>query len=286
MPEPVDLFVWRNAIASKHGPRLATTRHILLTLSLPMHADGTGAYPSQKTLAERCLVTRRTVITHLELAERDGWLVREPGPKGGKGWRLTSYSAVVPEHVYDQLPQRPWEADHEWQRGERPSPAQAVAKRREDHRGETDTAKVVNGTRDRGEPDAYRGEPDATVILPLNSSSVILPKREGALARTPPSEKTTSKKSSKKKTKTTKTTNGLVSIADLLPDQTTASQEVRHERPAPLPATPQGPLPISDYKRSNILEMARMGNYSTETIAKLSGLAPEKVREIIAEAAA
>lgn len=94
---PVDR--WRNAVLSKDGPRDPSTRLMLMTLSMHMDPDGTNAWPSQKTLATRTGLTRRTVQRHLRLAEHDGWIARGRGPKHGRNWRLTSYQACLPEGV-------------------------------------------------------------------------------------------------------------------------------------------------------------------------------------------
>lgn len=252
MPDPVDRYTWRLAIVGDSGPRNATTRHLLLTLSLSMNSAGDSAWPSQKTLAARCLISRRTVVTHLELAERTEWLARELGPKGGKGWRLTSYCAVVPENVYLDLPERPWEADPKWRRGERPSPRYVQVERPTREGGEPDAPKVVNGAHEGGATDAYRGEPGATVTLPLNSSSVTSPKREGALARTAAVDKST---------KTSKTKNEEPAhISTVLPTHGAASQEsgkVKTKNSA-LRSALSKPKPVVDVEANRTATLAEL----------------------------
>jgi hypothetical protein len=100
----VDVFTWRRAIESEAGPPERTTRHVLLSLSNCMTEEGDGAWPSQATLARRCLMTRRSIITHVNVADLTGWLARTRGPQSGKGWALTGYVATVPEHVFAALP--------------------------------------------------------------------------------------------------------------------------------------------------------------------------------------
>ena len=111
MPQPVDRYRWQQAICSEQGPQSATARLILLAVSLHMDSDGMNAWPAQRTLAKRALVSRRSIVTHLELAERDGWVKRYAARSGGHGWRLDGYEAVVPDDVYVTLPEKPWEAD-------------------------------------------------------------------------------------------------------------------------------------------------------------------------------
>jgi hypothetical protein len=122
---PVDRYCWQQAICGKDGPQSSTARLLLLALSLHMDADGMNAWPSQATLARRALVSRRSVVTHLEAAERDGWVTRYAAGRNGKGWRLDGYEATVPDAVYAALPQRPWESDPTWRRGERAAPPYA-----------------------------------------------------------------------------------------------------------------------------------------------------------------
>jgi predicted transcriptional regulator of viral defense system len=48
-----------------------------LLLCLGDHADESGhAYPSLDRLADRCTLTKRSVISTLNLLEKDGWLKR------------------------------------------------------------------------------------------------------------------------------------------------------------------------------------------------------------------
>src|SRR5262249_52269431 len=115
--QPVDVYAWRNAVLSDAGPPNPVMRLVLMAVSLHMRSDGTGAWPSQATLANRTAVSRRSVITHLEAAERDGWVRRYTAGRNGRGWRLCGYEAVVPTAVYWTLPERPWEADPTWRRG-------------------------------------------------------------------------------------------------------------------------------------------------------------------------
>lgn len=90
------LFDWRSAIASKYGPSKPSTRHVLLTLSLWMSAKGDSCFPSQETLAEATGMTRKSVRTHIQVAEEEGWLERNAHGFGGQRWRRYDYAAKVP----------------------------------------------------------------------------------------------------------------------------------------------------------------------------------------------
>ena len=116
-PRTVDLFAWRNAIMSEHGPPNPLARLVLLTVSLHMQADGSGAWPAQTSISKRAKVGLRSVKRHLETAERLGWIERTQERIPGKKWRRTNYEACVPAAVYDLLPERPWESDPMWKRG-------------------------------------------------------------------------------------------------------------------------------------------------------------------------
>lgn len=145
-----------------------------------MDSQGGNAWPSQATLAKRALVTRRSVIHHLEIAERQGWIARHWAGRNGQGWRLTGYEATVPDEVYKSLPDKPWEADPTWERGERVSPPNPLLHRKG---GESDAPKVVNGAQ-KVVNLTQKVVNDVHTNLPSESSLGIIPKTEGALART------------------------------------------------------------------------------------------------------
>ncbi|HUF70684.1 MAG TPA: helix-turn-helix domain-containing protein [Longimicrobiales bacterium] len=68
------LFRWRELVCGPAGPEKATTRHVLLTLATHMDVNGGSCYPSTRRLATETALTQRSVITHLEEAEREGWI--------------------------------------------------------------------------------------------------------------------------------------------------------------------------------------------------------------------
>lgn len=88
-------WTWRHLILKSNLS--STTRHVLLTLSCYMNEVGGGCYPTQETLAEASGLTVRAVRTHLEVAEKAGWLKRTEHGFRGQRWRNTEYWALWPE---------------------------------------------------------------------------------------------------------------------------------------------------------------------------------------------
>lgn len=86
---------WRHAIIKSSLP--ATTRHVLLTISCFMNELGDGCYPTQEQLAEATGLTDRAVRSHLETAEKLGWIKRQEHGFKGQKWRNHEYSASWPE---------------------------------------------------------------------------------------------------------------------------------------------------------------------------------------------
>jgi Helix-turn-helix domain len=117
VPQPIDVYAWRNAIMSDNGPTNPLARLVLMAVSLHMKADGTGAWPAQKLLAVRACMGERSVRRHLEIAERLGWIERTRTRRDkGRAWYRTEYAACVPDDVYVNMPERPWESDPTWRR--------------------------------------------------------------------------------------------------------------------------------------------------------------------------
>lgn len=89
------LFEWRRAVASMDGPPVATTRHILLTLSI--YASKAGyCFPSIRTLATDTALSGRTVVDHLRVAELHGWIFRFQR-KASRGWKRWEYFLCIPD---------------------------------------------------------------------------------------------------------------------------------------------------------------------------------------------
>lgn len=70
-----------------------TEQHVALVLAVYMDADGAGARPSVRTLADRSGRKRETVMAALTRLVELGWLNRSPGA----GRRATSYAATIPD---------------------------------------------------------------------------------------------------------------------------------------------------------------------------------------------
>lgn len=89
-----DLFKWQRAVRDESGLP-PVTRHVLLTLSTYMKSDGTGAFPSQQTLADACGVSVRTVRKHLTDAIKAGWIEKvRQGRHVGRGASYSNEYAI------------------------------------------------------------------------------------------------------------------------------------------------------------------------------------------------
>ena len=88
---------WRDLVASADGPPSATTRHVLLTLSLYMDLTG-YCFPSTRLLAESTKLSERAVCRHLSLAVDGGWVSKQRRQAAsGQGWRRSEYRATLPK---------------------------------------------------------------------------------------------------------------------------------------------------------------------------------------------
>jgi hypothetical protein len=90
------LFRWRSLVASKHGPKSAITRHVLLTLSIHMDTNGGSCFPSTKMIAEETALSERAICAHLSIASNNGWLKKMVHGLTGKKWKRNEYQAVIP----------------------------------------------------------------------------------------------------------------------------------------------------------------------------------------------
>lgn len=168
---PVDTYRWRDAILSERGPRSGTARLVLLVIAQHMHADGTGAWPSQELIAKRTGLSDRVVRKHVEVAMQSGWLERRRVRRDrGRNWYFHAYGAAVPPSVYSQLRERPWETDPTWRRPEHYSGTQV------DDRNDVPPVNVTTGTAthdDRNETmrRPERGSADDRNVVPTNSPS-------------------------------------------------------------------------------------------------------------------
>lgn len=91
------LFLWREAIASDKGPNSSTRRAILNKLSDYMGNDTCHCFPSINALAKATLFKEKTVITHLQLAVKEGWIKRKlRGKAAGQAWAGYEYWGTFP----------------------------------------------------------------------------------------------------------------------------------------------------------------------------------------------
>lgn len=88
-------WTWRHAIAQ--SDLAATTKHVLLTISLYMNEMGQGCYPTQEDLAKATSLSERAVRKHIELAEAAGWLIRREHGFRGQKWRNHEYEPRWPD---------------------------------------------------------------------------------------------------------------------------------------------------------------------------------------------
>jgi hypothetical protein len=98
----VSRLTWLEAISHEvHGAAEAHTRHVLMTIALYMNANGETSRkypPTQATLAKRTKLHKRSIIRHLALADRDGWLERQEFRLDyGQDWKQHLYRARVPD---------------------------------------------------------------------------------------------------------------------------------------------------------------------------------------------
>jgi hypothetical protein len=100
-PTLAPLFTWRSAVSSPHGPKDATTKHVLLALSLYMNERGGSCFPSIVTLAADTGLNERTVRDHLSLAVQDGWITRKRHGYGDRRFWRYEYESAVPSHIRD-----------------------------------------------------------------------------------------------------------------------------------------------------------------------------------------
>lgn len=89
---------WRSHILHD-GPKNATYKHLLLTLSCYMDSAGQSCFPSIDTLEKVTSLSRPTIVKYLKQAKNDGWIEVEKHGFGGKGWARNEYKASLPKAV-------------------------------------------------------------------------------------------------------------------------------------------------------------------------------------------
>lgn len=97
---PAFIFLWRRAVLDS-GLK-ATTRHVLLTLSIHMNKTGGGCYPSTKLLEQETGLSERTVCTHLDLGRKAGFISSRIRGADGQDWASHEYQAHIPQPAEPQ----------------------------------------------------------------------------------------------------------------------------------------------------------------------------------------
>lgn len=153
-PDFKPLFSWRSAVCESNLK--ATTRHVLLTLSLHMNERGGSCFPSVDTLAAETSLNRATVIRQLQIAEATGWLhvTRSVGRTSNR------YEAVVPPKLEPSCKTTVAENDG---RTERPSQKTTVAEDATNRR--SDEAQPSFSVH----PTVAESDPSSSVVLQKNS---------------------------------------------------------------------------------------------------------------------
>ncbi len=97
-----DAIEWRRILGSPYCPLRPGVKWVLTVLSRYGDKDGENIYPSQRELAFRAGVTPKTVNKALQLAEKEGWIVRTLKDRPhGRGYKSHSYTLAVPGFVAD-----------------------------------------------------------------------------------------------------------------------------------------------------------------------------------------
>lgn len=87
-------LAWRQSI--QKSDLQATTRHVLMNLSIYMDADGKSCFPTTLRQAQDTGLSEKSVITHIEKAVQAGFLKKAVRRRGGKGWASHEYEAMLP----------------------------------------------------------------------------------------------------------------------------------------------------------------------------------------------
>ncbi|MET4294752.1 hypothetical protein ABIB06_006585 [Bradyrhizobium sp. LB8.2] len=79
----------------------ATTKIVLQALASHLNDFGDPMFPSQERLAKLCSLSERAIITHLQVAEDEGWIKPRKRELKGKKWAANEYIACWPDGVND-----------------------------------------------------------------------------------------------------------------------------------------------------------------------------------------
>jgi hypothetical protein len=68
-----------------------------------MDDNGQSCFPSTKTLAVETGLSERTVCTHLEIAEKNGWIEKTRHGYTDRGWKRHSYKPLIPDKALKEV---------------------------------------------------------------------------------------------------------------------------------------------------------------------------------------
>lgn len=96
----VVFYSWRQAVLkSRLG---STTKHVLVTLGCYMNDMGESCFPSIELLMEDTSLSNRAIITHLDKAEKAGFIAIRKHGFAGQKWARNDYVATFPQEVLPQ----------------------------------------------------------------------------------------------------------------------------------------------------------------------------------------
>lgn len=93
--EALRAWSWRHGVLKSTLP--GTTRHLLLTLSCHVNDAGEPCYPTVETLVEETGLSKRAVLTHLDVARQAGWIEVKKHGFGDRRWARNEYRILWPE---------------------------------------------------------------------------------------------------------------------------------------------------------------------------------------------
>lgn len=102
---------WIGTVLSECGPRGSSARLVGVAIANHAKRNGTGAYPSQRTLEMKTDLSRPTVASAIKQLVNSGWLAERPMRKGSFGKTINEYVLTFPEDgtVPESVPQ--WLSD-------------------------------------------------------------------------------------------------------------------------------------------------------------------------------
>jgi hypothetical protein len=236
----------------------------------------------QEILCQLCdYKSPRGLLKQIAKLEALGWLDRDDMPTGPKMHReyyleipewvppeaireLTTPSAGMWKRVLQPLAAITGELQDTRYQAEEAASAKYQVNSRTEKPG---TGELESNNRCPAEPEQVNSS--SPLKESLRSSLVVSKSKEGHRFAGDPPGKATSKK-----------TEGLAHISNVMPDHTPANEEVLQGEVSPSPAV------ISAEMRNRILPLARLGKFSNQEIAKLANMPESIVAALLTEVAA